>query len=137
MIKTILPNCRWLSIKSEHQGRDWSILTQKIDQELENLGMDLSEETIFLIFDETAGHCQVARSVIGPKKILNGEIKLVDWVQAPVLGLALKSLAWDDLWAETTQALKMQKGSKKGFMLAIKRRLNPELALSVELLVPV
>lgn len=135
MIQTILPNARWLTLPSLHEGRDWAELAQKIDEELPALGMELAEESIFLLFER--GECLVARPVTGPKKNLPGPIKLRDWTQSPVLKKVLQSYRWEDILAEVRSSWTAlgRPGPPEKFMLLIKRRLIPDLKLTVELLI--
>lgn len=151
MIKTILPNARFLSLDSENLGQDWAQKAQGIDRQLPGLSMDLAEESVFLLFDAAPGsvldgsaHCQIARSVIGPKRNLEAPFKLQDWVQAPVWRKLMGSrptLNWGELLDESYQEWEnlQRQGHplKASFMLVIKRRMEPqkqELQLTIELL---
>lgn len=151
MIKTLLPNARFLSLDSENLGQDWSQKAQGIDRQLSALSMDLAEESVFLLFDaapgailEGSGHCLIARSVIGPKRNLEGPLKLQDWVQAPVWRKVIGSrpgLNWggllDECYQEWENLQRQGHHLKAPFMLVIKRRMEPnktELHLTVELL---
>lgn len=151
MIKTLLPNARFLSLESENLGQDWSTKVQAIDRQLSGLSMDLAEESIFLLFDAAPGsalegsaNCQIARSVIGPKRNLEAPLKLQDWVQGPVwrkLMVSRPTLNWGELLDECYQEWEnLQKQGhhlKAPFMLVIKRRMEQpknELQLTVELL---
>jgi hypothetical protein len=151
LIKTLLPNARFLALDSENLGQDWAQKAQEIDRSLSGLSMDLAEESVFLLFDgapgsivDGAGHCLIARSVIGPKRNMEGPLKLQDWVQAPVwrkLVSRAPAMNWGELLDECYQEwenLQRQGHSLKApFMLVIKRRMEPqknELQLTVELL---
>ncbi len=151
MIKTLLPNARFLSLDSDNLGQDWSTKAQAIDRQLSGLSMDLAEESVFLVFNAAPGsvlegsaHCQIARSVIGPKRNLEAPLKLQDWVQGPVwrkLMVSLPSLNWGDLLDESYKEWEnlQRQGHhlKASFMLVIKRRMEQpknELQLTVELL---
>ena len=48
MNKSLLPNCRFLGLESEALGRDWFEKSVFIDAHLDELGMELAEETVFL-----------------------------------------------------------------------------------------
>jgi hypothetical protein len=146
-LKSLLPNCRFLALPSTDQGRDWTLRSREIDAELEQLGMDLSEESVYLLFDRAPGaviadeaNCLVARSIIGPKKGLEGPLKLFDWVQAPVHRKSIRSTDWDQVLEECYQEWeRLQREAQKlgaPFMIVAKRRLVPELALSLEVLFP-
>ena len=144
-MKSHLPNCRWLAVESEEAGRDWNRKAQSIDDHLEGLGMDLAEESVYLLYEDSPeailegdSLCQVARSVIGPKKTLSGDLKLKDWVQAPVHRSDLSATEWDDLLLECQKEWKILKkeGVKlaSGFMIVVKRRLSPALSITSEVL---
>jgi hypothetical protein len=148
-MKTILPNARFITLPSENSGRDWFEKSRQIDRQLAELSLDLAEETVYLLFDRSpgsilhgSGNCLVARSVIGPKRQLEGELGLQDWVQAPVHQYALKQIHhWEALLEECyqewenlhRQALKLQ----APFILAFKRQTEGQdgpLRLTAELL---
>jgi hypothetical protein len=144
-MKSLLPNCRFLSLASEHLGRDWLEKSQEIDGQLDSLGMDLAEESVYLLFDRAPGSvlagealCQVARSVIGPKKELTGELRMNDWVQTLVHRKALTATDWSLVLKECyIEWENLQRQSQKiaaSFMIVAKRRLTPELVLSLEVL---
>jgi hypothetical protein len=148
LIKTLLPNCRWLTLPSEKLGRDWAELAQQLDQALESLALDLAEESVFLLFDRSPGavlegeaEVLVARSVIGPKKNLDGAMKLVDWTQGVTFRQQIKSLDWTQIHLECALAWEDLHGkgliSKSGYILLLKRRLKPQLELTIEVLFPV
>ena len=107
--------------------------------------MDLTEESVYLIFDRAPGAviagegiCQVARSVIGPKKSLEGPLRLFDWVQASVHRKVIHATDWDQVLEECYQEWEnLQRQAQKlaaPFMIVAKKRLNPELNLSLEVL---
>lgn len=144
-MKSLLPNCRFLSIASEHLGKDWLEKSQKIDTQLDSMGMDLAEESVYLLFDRAPGsvmsgeaHCQIARSVIGPKKDLSGPLRLNDWVQAMVYRKELLASNWDQVLQECyVEWENLQRQGQKiaaPFMIVAKRRLVPELKLTLEVL---
>ena len=144
-MKSLLPNCRFLSLASESQGKDWMEKSELIDGQLDNLAMDLAEESVYLIFDRAPGaviadeaHCLIARSVIGPKKNLEGAWRMTDWVQASVHRSPLQASEWSDVLQECYiewESLQRQ-GQKIGpsFMIVAKRRLVPELNLKLEVI---
>ncbi len=144
-MKSLLPNCRFLSLASENQGKDWLEKSQEIDGQLESLGMDLAEESVYLLFDRAPGavmageaQCEIARSVIGPKRDLTGPLHMNDWVQAQVHRKALKASDWNQILQECyLEWENLQRQSQKiaaPFMIVAKRRLIPELNLSLEVL---
>ena len=144
-MKSLLPNCRFLGLTSAELGRDWLELSRKIDGQLDDLGMDLAEESVYLHFDTAPGGvlaeegvCEVARSVIGPRRNLEGPLRLFDWVQAPVYKKSLLSNDWDLVLEECYQEWEnLQRAGHKlvgPFIIVAKRRLNPELILSLEAL---
>lgn len=144
-MKSLLSNCRFLSLHSEELGRDWSIKSLEIDDQLDNLGMDLAEESVYLLFDQAPGsiiagegHCKIARSVIGPKKNLTGPLELFDWVQAPVHRKIIRYTDWDQILEECYREWEnLQRDGQKlapDFMIVAKMRLAPELTLGLEVL---
>lgn len=144
-MKSLLPNCRFLTLSSEEQGRDWASRSREIDDQLDHLGMDLAEESVYLLFDRAPGsviegeaNCLVARSVIGPKKGLEGPLKLFDWVQAPVHRKVIQASDWDLVLEECYQEWEnLHRQTQKlaaPFMIVAKRRLVPELTMTLEVL---
>ena len=130
---------------SENMGQDWLDCSRKIDASLDDLSLDLAEESVFILFDRApgsvlAGEAQalVARSVIGPKKNLQGALKLQDWIQAPVFRKVILASDWDQILEESFK--EWENLQRQGqtiaapFMIVAKRRLTPELSLSVEVL---
>lgn len=145
MIKTLLPNARFLTIKSDHLGRDWSECAQILDTQLDALGMDLASESVYLLFDRSPGailagegEVLVARPVIGPKKQLEAPLAFLDWVQAPVYSKILTSFEWGSLLDECLgewESLQRQNLTLAApFMLVVKKKLCPQLELGVEVL---
>ena len=145
LMESLLPNCRFLSLSSDHLGKDWVEKTQEIDAQLDNLGMDLAEESVYLLFDRAPGAvvageavCRVARSVIGPKKDLTGTLRMNDWVQAPVHRKAISGADWTQIlqecYAEWESLQRQGQKLASPFMIVAKRRLRPELTLSLEVL---
>jgi hypothetical protein len=145
LIKELLPNCRWLAVASDHLGRDWSELSRLIDEHLDEYGLDLAEESVYLLFDRAPGsiqvgegHCLVGRSVIGPKKNLVGRLHFLDWVQRPVFKTKIIAADWPQIYQQCYLAWEnlQRQGLKIGapFMILAKRRLNPRLELELEVL---
>jgi hypothetical protein len=136
--KVILANCRWLMLASEHSGKDWAEKVPLIDSHLDELGMDLAEETIYLIFDHSTDVCLVARPVIGPKISVHPPLLLRDWVQNTLFQLKLSGTDWDRVLEECLEGRKKleQQGHKLNAesMILIKRRLTPGLEFSLEAL---
>lgn len=107
--------------------------------------MDLAEESVYLLFDRAPGSiingdggCRIARPVVGPKKNLNDPFGLFDWVQAPVERRPLRSTDWDQILEECYQEWEslQRQGLKLAapFMIVAKKRLIPELSLTIEVL---
>lgn len=144
-MNSFLPNCRFLSVESELLGKDWAEKSQIIDDQLDDLGMDLAEESVYLLFDRAPGsvkageaQCQIARSIVGPKKELQGNLAMRDWVQAPVHRKALKSSSWEDVlqecYTEWESLQRLGEATASPYMIVAKRRLVPELSLTLEVL---
>lgn len=143
MINSLLPNLRWLAIPSENLGQDWMNQSLFLDQQLEELGMDLAEEAVYLIYSGTPedvlegnGQCLIARSVIGPKRQVEGPLKLIDWKASPVWRQKVPGTSLVEM-LESVQDMYFKaaigpKGFAKAFTLCVKRELQPELRLSVE-----
>lgn len=145
MTKTLLPNARFLTIKSEHLGKDWSECAQILDTHLDALGMDLASESVYLLFDHSPGAVQagegqalVARPVIGPKRQLEAPLGLLDWVQTPVYRKQLTSLEWgailDECMGEWERLQRQNLTLAAPFMLVVKKTLTPQLEIGVEVL---
>ena len=143
IFESLLPNCRFLSLESEHLGRDWAHKSQEIDAQLDNLGLDLAEESVYLIYNRAPGSvlanealCQIARSVIGPKKDLAGPLFMSDWSQSPVHRKSLKGPSWPQILQECySEWESLQRQGQKvaaPFMIVAKRRLVPELSFTLE-----
>lgn len=142
-MNSLLPNLRWLSIPSDKDGHDWLQKSIEIDESLEGLGLDLMEETVYLLYsaspDEVlAGttECIVARPVIGPKKTVGDKLTLVDWTSASVYRETLTAETFDLILKEASQSFSRAKKAliqpSRPFMLRIQRRLEDKLLLSVE-----
>jgi hypothetical protein len=144
-MKSLLPNCRFLTVASEHLGKDWAQRSQEVDEHLDSFGMELAEESIFLLYDRAPGaimagegRCQVARSIIGPKKRVEKPFQLIDWVQAAVYRRSIKATDWNRILEECySEWEKLHREGNKiasPFMVLVKRRLSPELNLTLEVL---
>ena len=144
-MNSYLANMRWLAVPSDSLGRDWFAKTQELDARLSLEGMDLAEESVYLLFSETPadilegkGLCLVARSVIGPKKNVEAPLKLIDWVAAPVWRKEVSGESWEDILEKSfelhQEALKGSKKLAKSFGLCIRRKLIPELVTEVDVL---
>lgn len=138
-----MANMRWLCLPSENLGNDWFDKSRQIDTVLSELGMDLAEESTFLLFSkppsdilEGNGQCLIARPVIGPKKNVEAPLALVDWKAAPVWQETLQGDTLVEILecAEEVR-LKAQKGQKPfadAFSLRIRRWLKPDLEITVD-----
>lgn len=144
-MEQVLANLRLICLPSEYLGQDWREKSAQIDEMLPLWGMDLSEESVFLLFSrapgavlEGEGQCMVARPVVGPKRELEAPYKLIDWVQSLVYMKQLKARDFDSVFQEAFEAWQdlQRKGvsTAPSFMLRLTRRLLPELRLDVELI---
>jgi hypothetical protein len=142
-MNALLANMRWLCLPSENLGQDWFEKSRQIDSNLTSYGLDLSEEATYLYFSDTPssilegeGHCLVARPVIGPKRKLQGPLKLMDWKAAPAWQFPLSGGTLTELLESAEEArmkaTKELKTLSSGFSLCVRRQLRPELILSVE-----
>ncbi|WP_408097037.1 hypothetical protein ACJVC5_18540 [Peredibacter sp. HCB2-198] len=136
---------RWICLPSEDRGQDWLVKSQELDARLPHEGMDLAEETVYLLFSGTPsemlegnGRTLIARSVIGPKKNLERPFELVDWKAAPVWRERLQGETLTEL-LEDAEA-KRFRGEKEGrafakpFSICVRRRLVPGLKLETEVI---
>lgn len=132
---SILPNMRWLCLPSEVNGEDWWELGQALDDRLSELGMDLAEESVYLLY-RSGSPCLVARSVIGPIREMALPLQRIDWKSAPVHRKTLTGQYWDELFREVMSEGQSigREGDALFFMLCLRRRLSPELTLSVEVI---
>ena len=144
-MNSILPNRRLLCLPSESRGEDWAGQVLKIDDYLSGLGMDLAEESVFLLFDRgpgavlnNEGHTIVGRSVVGPKKMVENPLQLIDWVAQPVHRKKMESSNWQDVFEEAYQEWeKLQQLNQKtspSFILCLKRRVSDALVLEIEVI---
>ncbi len=138
-------NQRLLCLPSEGRGEDWLARSQKIDEALAAAGLELAEESIYLLYShpplaalDGQGTCLVARPFIGPKKSFEGELTLLDWVAAPVYREGLKALTLEELLLEANGYLEKAQRAlprvKKAFTLCIRRRLLPSLFIQTEVI---
>lgn len=134
-MNSLLPNMRLICLASDHGGTDWWELSQKIDGQLESMGMDLAQEETYLLFSEKEG-CLVARPVIGPKKLMPAPLLLIDWVSAPVYRKTISGSSLDKLLDEAEKAriegLKDAPKLGQKFMFCIQRELKPDLKIKVD-----
>lgn len=144
-MNSILPNMRLLCLQSESRGEDWTNLTLKIDDDLSGLSMDLAEEAVYLMFDRAPGavlnhegRVLVGRSVVGPKKMVDAPLHLVDWVARPVHRKKIESNEWEDVFEEAfAEWEKLQQLNQKtapAFILCLKRKLLDALELEIEVI---
>ena len=141
MIKSYLSNLRWICLPSENLGEDWFEKSLAIDQLIEVEGMDLAEEAVYLLFSsrpnevlEGKGDCLIARSVIGPKKALLNPYLLIDWKASAVWR---ESLVGENLRQilESAEILRSQTPViHQAFILCVRRELNPNLSVKVEVM---
>ncbi len=143
MLNSLLPNLRLLGLVSELSGKDWYALSAKLDAALEGMGLDLSEEAVYLLYSdapeailEGLGECAVARAVIGPKRNPGPPYSLQDWTAAPVWRAPL---AGEDIEDYLEAAAILRQTVRKAhpqlaaaFMFRIGRSLDPKLGLSLE-----
>lgn len=125
---TLLPNRRLLGLSSASEGRDWNELIRRIDLQLEEENFDLAEETILIEFKK--GEATVFRPVIGGLKVPHLPFVLEDRVSSQVEMKPLHSEFWDEILDEVRDICE-KKGTEE-FTLVMKRRMERELKLSVE-----
>lgn len=149
MIKKIqLPNLRWIATESEHLGRDWFEKTLALDALIENLGLQLWEESVFFLFSnapeavlEGRAQCLIARPVVGPWKELTPPFIMKDWTSSQ-----MTCVSWErDVFSEQSLIEVVRSLSAFGlshkqlaspFMLSLKRELRPELRITLEAYFP-
>jgi hypothetical protein len=142
---TYLPNSRWLCLSSDDFGRDWFEKSGKIDDYVESMGLDHIQEDVYLFYNESPldllngnGECVIGRSVSGPKKDLNFPFKFLDWSSRPVIIYPLKGESLEqylEFAVEKRTTLELQgRRLKTSFILRVRRQLNPELKVSVEVI---
>jgi hypothetical protein len=107
--------------------------------------LEICEEVVYLIYDRSPGAiqaeeglCLIARPVIGPKKNMISPFGQHDWVQAKVWSGGILINDWDQLLSGCYEFWEgLQRTNKKfasGFMIAIKRTLDPKLDVKGEVL---
>ncbi len=141
-MNSFLPNIRWLTLLSDGDGSDWYAKSLEIDSVLSGEGMDLATEATYLLFSETPedilngkGHCLIARSVIGPKKSFNSPFSLIDWVASPVWKESLKAETLPEILTMSEEVRrKASMTFANPFFLCVRRKLCPELEISVEVI---
>lgn len=134
-MKDQLPNLRLLGVASSEWGRDWSVLSGKIDQVIEDQGFELGGQDIYLEFSQwpKLNEVMIYRSVIGPLKEIDPPFKLQDWESAAIESFPLQSMDWPELFEEITQ---IRGASQLGsdFILKFSRRFNDELVFNKQVL---
>ena len=141
----VLPNLRWLCLPSENLGEDWKELVGLIDTAVDYNGLELSEESVYLLFShkpqdilDGQGSCLVGRPVIGPRKAFEGALKLVDWSQAPVIREEIQGRTLTELLERAKVLRKSAQNTlpkiKDPFTLCVHRRLKPELLIQTEVI---
>ena len=144
MKETLLANLRFISLPSQKSGKDWFDLAREIDTYALENGFELSEESVFLVFDRSPGaiasgegSCSVSRPVIGPLKELPGELQINDWTQKTVFEKEIRQDSWQELWQEAQsewEELQRQgKNLRPSFMVRFSRRLAPDLTLKTHI----
>ena len=123
----LLPNLRFITLPSEGQGEDWMERSSEIDAFLGQTQWELSEETVYLIFEGEGA--VVARPVIGPKLTVEKPFTLLDWVSTPVEIKAIQASSWELL----LEQISSEKATRRT-LLSLKRRLTPTLSLRAELI---
>jgi hypothetical protein len=142
-LNSILPNMRLVSLPSQGLGEDWYEIITQIDELTPTWGMDLAEESVFLLFNRSPGsvlhgegQCQIARSLIGPLVKLEPPFELTDWISSPVYRNSVAASLWPEVLQEAfAQWQELQRQGKKvrtGFILCLKRGLKPELRLELD-----
>lgn len=127
-MKDQLPNLRLLGLESSEWGRDWDVLTQEIDQKIDDYGFELSSQDIYIEFNHwpSLSKVMVYRSVIGPLKEVELPFILVDWESSPVNRYELKTDSWTELFEEIAHIRQVEEQATD-FILVFSRRLNKEL----------
>lgn len=138
---------RWLALPSIGLGEDWEERIIKIDRSLEVLGHELADESVYLLFSHTPreilsgmGHCLVARSVTGPRKVPDEAFLLKDWTAKEVWKSSIEGATLNEL-VQSAQKLdpsarSQEKQTEGGFILCLQRRLGTGLSLTIEAIFP-
>lgn len=148
MKETLISNMRLLLLPSEAGGQDWNELSREVDDFVTREGLDLAEESVFILFDrapaavaEGEGQVRVGRSVIGPRKEYPSPFLVEDFVSASVFLQELEDKHWDGvlavsqgLWEELQRRGQLRSSS---FIIKLSRRLGPQLTLKTEVFFPV
>jgi hypothetical protein len=142
---SVLSNLRLLCLESSALGEDWFEQSQKIDQSLHDFGMELAEESVYLLFDRAPGavmsgegNCLIARSVTGPKRQPEAPYVLQDWEATSVYKTQLNHASWLEVLEQAF--LTWQDHQRKainlgpGFILRLNRKLKPILIHEVEVI---
>lgn len=123
-MKEQLPNLRLLLLESGEWGRDWQSLANQLDQKLEDKGLELSVQDIYIQFISWPKVPQVlvGRSFLGPLIEMESPFIVNDWETEEVDLFPLQSVQWEDLFEEVAQIkAKNQLGSD--FVIVFKRRM--------------
>lgn len=123
-MKEQLPNLRLLFLESSEWGRDWQSLSSQLDQKLEDKGLELSVQDIYIQFISWPKVPQVlvGRSFIGPLIEIDSPFIVNDWETAEVDLFPLQSVQWEDLFAEVAE-IKAQNMLGADFIIVFKRRI--------------
>lgn len=134
-MKDQLPNLRLIGLESSERGRDWSELTQKIDQKIEDHGFELTTQDIFIEFKEwpSLPKVMVYRSIIGPLKEMEAPFIITDWESSAIERMDLSSHEWHELFAEISH-IRSQMSVGSDFVIVFSRRLAGELNFNKQVL---
>lgn len=126
-MKEQLPNLRLLLLESGEWGRDWQSLSNQLDQKLEDKGLELSVQDIYIQFISWPKVPQVlvGRSFIGPLIEMESPFIVNDWETAEVDLFPLQSVHWEDFFTEVAQ-IKAQNQLGSDFVIVFKRRIVDE-----------
>lgn len=124
-MKEQLPNLRLLFLESSEWGRDWESLVLEIDQKLEDKGLELSVQDIYMDFTSWPKIPQVlvGRSFIGPLIEMESPFIVKDWETTQVDVFTLKAEHWDDIFEEIA-GIKSRESLGSDFVIVFKRRIQ-------------
>ncbi len=130
---------RLLTRQAQVSVTEWMSETQKIDDAMGGFGLDLSEEAVYLLFDDINElNLRVARPVIGPLKELQAPFNIQDWSSAPVHRLSVPNSQWSEVFdLAQTEWRKLQASKLKylsQFMIRLERQIDSGLILKTEIL---
>lgn len=123
-MKEQLPNLRLLLLESGEWGRDWQSLANQLDQKLEDKGLELSVQDVYIQFISwpKVPRVLVGRSFIGPLIEMESPFIVNEWETAEVDLFSLQSVQWEDLFEEVAQ-IKAQNQLGSDFVIVFKRRM--------------